>query len=323
MRSDRVRAATGMIVAGTPTTPFAVGDRGRQRDLGRRLRRRRGVVRGRRHRDDAAEDDEGQDEDDDDRVVAAGDRHGVVSRSREVWACVRRPAGPASPSRGHGHERDQREQDEQHQEHDRELPQAAFDAAAAAVDGRVAAEGARQARAACLQQDGGDEGDAQQDLADGQDRVHGWVDLRGVTVPDGSRSPGRDRLRAYASSERPVIPSQRGRPASSRIVGATSARTPSRRSRPRTDRPGDQQRHGVERVRRDGVARGVAQLVGVAVVGGDQQHGAGTCRVGRLDALDGVGDAAEAARRAPRARSTVAPTRRCGRPCPGSRSSRR
>ena len=61
---------------------------------------------------------------------------------------------------------------EQDEQHDRELPQSALDPAAAAIDGRVAAEGAGQAGAARLQQDRGDQGDADDDLADGQDGVH-------------------------------------------------------------------------------------------------------------------------------------------------------
>ena len=54
------------------------------------------------------------------------------------------------------------------------------------------------------------------------------------------RSPARP---AGTSSDRPVIPSQRGRPASSRSVGATSARTPSSRLRP-VDGPARRARTG-------------------------------------------------------------------------------
>ena len=69
-------------------------------------------------------------------------------------------------------ERRQGEHDEQDEEDDRELPEAALDAAPAAVDGRVAAERAGQPGAAGLEQDRGHEGDADDDLADGQERVH-------------------------------------------------------------------------------------------------------------------------------------------------------
>ena len=68
--------------------------------------------------------------------------------------------------------RDEREQDEQTDEEDCELEEPALDAAAAAVDGRVAAEGPREAGATGLQKDGGHEGDAHDDLADRQKRVH-------------------------------------------------------------------------------------------------------------------------------------------------------
>ena len=55
---------------------------------------------------------------------------------------------------------------------DRELPEPALDAAPAAIDGGIATERARQADAARLQQDGDDERDAHDDLADGQKGIH-------------------------------------------------------------------------------------------------------------------------------------------------------
>jgi len=61
---------------------------------------------------------------------------------------------------------------------------AALDAASAPVDGRVAAEGAGQAGALRLEQDGDDERDADDDLAEGQERVHGSTTSIAVTATD-------------------------------------------------------------------------------------------------------------------------------------------
>src|SRR5829696_2324798 len=85
---------------------------------------------------------------------------------RDQWRTTRRPALLDD-------EGNHREQHEQREQQDGELPESALDAPPAAVDGRVTAERARQPGPAGLQQDGGDERDAQQDLADGQDRIHG------------------------------------------------------------------------------------------------------------------------------------------------------
>src|SRR3954452_9656860 len=120
--------------------------------------------------------------------------------------------------RRQGEEREERDQD------DGELEQPALDAAAAPVDRRVAAERAAEARPAGLEQDREDQGDGDEQLADGQNGIH----VRGTSLvepPDGSTGSG-------SSSERPAISGQGGTPAMSRIVGATSARTPSRRVRP-------------------------------------------------------------------------------------------
>src|SRR5881392_580364 len=75
-------------------------------------------------------------------------------------------------------ERRQREDDEQDEEDDRELPEPALDAAAAAVDRGIAAERAGQAGPPGLEQDRGDQRDADDDLADGQERVHVRIALR-------------------------------------------------------------------------------------------------------------------------------------------------
>src|SRR6185369_10756636 len=109
------------------------------------------------------------------------------------------------------------------------------DAPPAPIDRGVAAERARQAGSPGLEQDRGHEGDADDDLADGQGGIHVGLPPVGTATDDstGSASP-RD---GGSSSERPVIPAQRGRPASSSRVGATSARTPSWSVRPATDRP--------------------------------------------------------------------------------------
>ena len=95
--------------------------------------------------------------------------------------------------------------------------------------------------------------------------------------------------------ERPVIPAQRGRPASSSRVGATSARTPSRERRPRAARPTRTNGTGLSECAVTGLPVGVAQLVGVAVVGGDGQDrpgGAGIVGVDRQDRGDDPGEAA-------------------------------
>ena len=60
-------------------------------------------------------------------------------------------------------------------------------------------------------------------------------------------------------------------------------------------RPAHQEeRHWVERVGGHGPAVGVTELVGVAVVGGDRQQGAGPAGVGGLDRLDRRDDASQA-----------------------------
>src|SRR5438093_5606757 len=67
--------------------------------------------------------------------------------------------------------RHEREDDEQDEQDDRELPQSTLDAAAATVHGRVAAERAGQTGATRLEQDRGDQRDADDDLAEAEDGV--------------------------------------------------------------------------------------------------------------------------------------------------------
>src|SRR5512143_2992715 len=67
----------------------------------------------------------------------------------------------------------QGEEGEQDDQDDRELPQPALDAAATAVDGGVATEGATEPRPAGLEQHRERERDADDELADGQDGIHG------------------------------------------------------------------------------------------------------------------------------------------------------
>ena len=115
---------------------------------------------------------------------------------------------------------------------------------------------------------------------------------------------------AYDSSERPVICSGWSIASSARMVGATSARMPSPSSRDAVG--GDDERHRVERVR--GVDRPVLveHVVRVAVVGGDHARAAarpGPPRPPR-----------RGTRRRSRPPSPPPRCRRCGRPCPGSRS---
>ena len=117
----------------------------------------------------------------------------------------RRRTGPRPQIDRREDERGEREQHEQDEQDDRELPQSPLDAAPAAVDGGVAAERAGQAGAPRLQQDGGDQGDADDDLADRQKRIHA------EGPPDGTAADGITDRAASA----PVIPSQRGSPASS------------------------------------------------------------------------------------------------------------
>ena len=87
-------------------------------------------------RDQGEQDDEGPD----DERISTGHR---APCERSV-AADRRDPGSGCGDRGED-ERRQREDDEQDEEDDRELPQPAFDAPAAAIDGRIAAEGPRQA----------------------------------------------------------------------------------------------------------------------------------------------------------------------------------
>src|SRR6185369_11627591 len=89
-----------------------------------------------------------------------------IGAGRGVGAAAR--GGSGGRRRGED-ERRQREDDEEDEQDDRELPQPALDAAAAAVDRRVATERARQAGAPGLEQDRGHEGDADDDLAHGQE----------------------------------------------------------------------------------------------------------------------------------------------------------
>ena len=105
--------------------------------------------------------------------------------SRSGSSASARPAAPRRDPSGGGQtsgqtydaERERHEQDEQD---DRELPEPPLDAAPAAIDRGVAAERAGQAGAPGLEQDRGDEGDADDDLADGQERDSRVVDLRCV-----------------------------------------------------------------------------------------------------------------------------------------------
>src|SRR6185369_158337 len=157
------------------------------------------------------------------------------------WLRGGRRSAPPAPRRGPAGSdvleevRPDGERDEQDQQEDRELPQPSFDAAPAPIDRRIATERARQAGSPGLEQDRGDEGDADDDLADGQGCIHEGCPPVG-TATDDSTGPGSGPARG-TSSEVPVIPSQRGSPASSSRVGATSARTPSRRVRPSIARP--------------------------------------------------------------------------------------
>ena len=75
----------------------------------------------------------------------------VTAACGDRAASARRGAGSADEDEGH-----QREQHPEDEQEDGELPQPALDAAAAAVDGGVAAEGAGQAGPPRLEQDGGD-----------------------------------------------------------------------------------------------------------------------------------------------------------------------
>src|SRR3954464_2244450 len=126
--------------------------------------------------------------------------------------------GRGQDVRAEGEHHKQRDQD------DGELPEAPLDAPPAAVDGRVTAERAAEAGPARLQQDGQRQGDGDDQLAGGQNGVHG---ARSSSMTAGW----------YATSEWPVIPGHRGSPARSQMVGATSASTPSRSSAPTTAAP--------------------------------------------------------------------------------------
>ena len=80
----------------------------------------------------------------------------MMARSRrftERLRSVRRTAAPRLRPSWREQVRGQREEDEQDDQDDRELPEPSLDAAAAAVDRGIAAERARQAGAAGLEQD--------------------------------------------------------------------------------------------------------------------------------------------------------------------------
>ena len=262
--------------------------------------------------DEARDEREQHDEGPDDERVGAG--HGAPSGA---IAAARRPgrAGQAADG-GREDERREREDDEQDEQDDRELPQPSLDAAPAAVDRRIATERAGQAGAAGLQQDRDDERDAHDDLADGQERVHG-VDGSSVRYGDGCYH----KIAAIGRSSR----AQRGRPAKleqrRRDVGQDAvARAPT----PRAARPTSTNGTGLSEWAVTGLAVGVAHLVGVAVVGGDREERAGRGRIVGIDR-------ARPRRRSGRGRhrSTASavdrrvPDARCGRPCPGWRSWRR
>src|SRR5512132_3421539 len=151
------------------------------------------------------------------RVMTDPGERGVAVRRRPASRLLR--GGPGVQEVG-----GQREQREQDDEDDRELPQPALDAAAAAIHRRVATERAAEARPAGLEQDREAERDGDDQLAGGQNGVH----ERGTSLdaaPDGSTGTASSR-------ERPVISGHGWTPARSRMVGATSARTPSWRVRP-------------------------------------------------------------------------------------------
>ena len=122
---------------------------------------------------------------------------------------------------------------------------------------------------------------------------------RGSVARTAALSPGR------AASGR-SCPAQRGRPASSSSVGATSARTPSRSARPVDGAADEHERHRVQRVGGDRVAVGVAHRVGVAVVGGDREQRARAVGSPASTAVERGDDPAEAARRSSSSAATVA-----------------
>ena len=99
------------------------------------------------------------------RPASRSTRAATTARSRPViGTCGPLVLCPASfRALFNEQEHHQREQHEQREQQDRELPQAALDPPPAAVDAGVATERAGQAGAAGLEQDGGDEGDAEQD----------------------------------------------------------------------------------------------------------------------------------------------------------------
>ena len=232
----------------------------------------------------------------------------VDDRSRRTPRCRDQAAG----GRGED-ERRQREDDEQDEQDDRELPQPALDAPAAAIDGGIAAECPRQADPAGLQQDGHDERDAHQDLADGQQGVH---DV------DSSERFG-DGCYHKIRGDRPVIPAQRGMSAKveerRRDVGEDAV-VEGQTARRTTDQD---ERDGVERVRRDGPAGGIAELVGVAVVGGDREQRARRVRVARVHGRRPRRRSGRDSGRWPRGPRWSRPRPRCGRPCRRWRSWRR
>src|SRR5215210_9567455 len=127
--------------------------------------------------------------------------------------------GPGSG--GHDQEGHQREEHEQDEQDDRELPQPALDTAAAAVDRRVTAERAGQPGAPGLEQDRGDEADADDDLADRQGWIHAG-NLRDGTAGDGITRHLRDRPAADRGARRRLSPPS----AATRPARGSSVRRP-------------------------------------------------------------------------------------------------
>src|SRR3990172_3029922 len=158
-RSAAVRAENGLTDVAEPRTPSTYGRAGRT--LGA------GVETGRDGSNDGATTAPV-------RTTRTSERMPMTARSRRLTERLG-PSSTAAPRSGRRVQqvRRHREEDEQDDQDDRELPEPALDAPPAAIDRGVAADRARQAGAAGLEEDRQGQGGGDDELACGQGRVHG------------------------------------------------------------------------------------------------------------------------------------------------------
>src|SRR3954467_9576023 len=106
------------------------------------------------------------------RVPTTNESLRVIELRASVGTAVGRREAGSGGGGGREDECRQAEDDEQDQQDDGELPEPALHSPPASVDRGIATERAGQPHSPGLQQDGDDERDAHQDLADGQKGIH-------------------------------------------------------------------------------------------------------------------------------------------------------